>query len=65
MAAVNYLLTQTIAGSAYPASDLAPTVLPSNGNIKDPIASLATKIKQTEKLSQKHTYSDKVIEYRI
>jgi len=66
MAAVNYLLTQTIAGSANPASDLVPTVLPVVDNdVKDPIASLAKKIKNTEELAQKHTYIDDVVSYRI
>jgi len=66
MAAVNYLLTQTIAGSANPASDLVPTVLPiNNDDIKDPIAALAKKIKNNEIQAEKNTYMDEVVSYRI
>ncbi len=66
MAAVNYLLTQTIAGSANPASDLTPTVLPINDDdVKDPIAALAKKIKNSEIQAEKNTYTDEVVMYRI
>jgi hypothetical protein len=66
MAAVNYLLTQTIAGSANPASDLVPTILPMNDDdVKDPIAALAKKTKNNELQAEKNTYIDEVISYRI
>jgi hypothetical protein len=66
VAAINYILTGSIAGSASPASDLTPVTLPSPASdIKDPIAGLATKIEKDEDRSKFNTTPDEVFTINI
>jgi hypothetical protein len=66
MAALNYILTGTIAGSASPASDLTPVTLPSpNSDIRDPIAGLVSKIENEENQSKYNTTPDEVFVINI
>ena len=64
MAAVNYLLTGSIAGTAYPASDLIPTVMPTltDDLVKtDPLAIAATREKDSELKAKQNTIPDRVL----